>query len=134
MGKGTAVTRTVAPPRRDSQRVAAGVVRVVGYQELVPGAEAERAQDRVHPGGHVRHEGDVRRLRADEGGERRPRLVEQPLEVAREEADRLPLQALAQALLRFEHGPRAGAEGAVIQEHAVGVEGPVRGERHRRRS
>src|SRR5207237_1767498 len=51
-------------------------------------------------------------------------VVEQRLQVAYEETHRLPLEALAQALLRLQDRARAGAEGAVVQEGDRRVERP----------
>src|SRR6266446_6569391 len=114
-------------PRRgghEVEHVPARVVGVVGHQELVPRRERQRAQHGVHGGGRVRDEDQALRVGAEERGERAPGVVEQRLQVAYEEAHRLPLEALAQALLRLQDRARAGAEGAVVQEGDRGVERP----------
>ena len=73
-GNGTGATTTRAPARAAtaSTRVPAGVVRVVGGQDLVARVEVEPAEDRVHAGRGVRHEREVVRRGADEGAEGGP--------------------------------------------------------------
>ena len=116
--------RPVAPGR-PPERVQRRVVLVVGGQQLGAGREAERTEDGVHAGRRVRDEDQVVRVGTDERRQRRARLVEQPLELAGQEADRLRLQPVAPALLRLEDGPRAGSERAVVEERDRRVEQPV---------
>ena len=62
--------------RHGLQRVPAGVVGVVGGEQLVPRPEVERPEHRVGAGRGVRDEGEVVRVRADE--RRRARLAPRP--------------------------------------------------------
>ena len=101
----------------------AAVLRVA-EQHLVARAEVERADDRVQRRARVRREGEVVRARPDVGREAAAGRVEQlrkaPLEG--EKLDRLALQLALKALVGLEHGRRAGAERAVVQEHHAGIE------------
>src|SRR5581483_6666890 len=70
----------------------AGAVLEVGREHLVAGPKPQRARDDVDARRGVVDERQLLRPGAEEGGERRARLVEQPLEPAAEELDRLPLE------------------------------------------
>src|SRR5581483_7190098 len=121
-----------APPLGgEPDRVAARVVGVARHEQLVPGGEAERADDRVHPGRRVRDEREVVGGRAEERRERRARRGEEPFQIAHEEVDRLALHARPPALLRLEHGGRTRAERPVVQERDGRIEGPPIPERRR---
>ena len=109
---------------RDRQHVAAGVVLVVGRQQLVAGGEGEPAEDGIHAGGGVVDEGEVVRIGADERAERGPRRVEEALQVAGEERDRLGLHPLPDGALRVEDRGRGRSEGAVVHELDGRVERP----------
>ncbi len=111
-----------------AEGVAAGVVGVVGGEHLVAVAEAQRAHHGVHPGGRIGHERQIVGIGAHEPGQREARLVEQRLQLAREEQHGLPLHPRAQLLLQVEHAPRAGAERAVVQELDLRVQCPVPGQ------
>ena len=58
--------------------------------------------------------------------ERCTRRIDHRFQVAHEELDRLALEPIAQPLLRFEHGPRAAPERAVIEKNDARVERPDR--------
>ena len=78
-GNGTWPPRPRARParRHEVERVAAGVVGVVGGEQLVARRERQRAQHGVDAGGGVAHEGEVVGIGAHERGQRGPRDVEQ---------------------------------------------------------
>ena len=109
---------------RDGQHVAAGVVLVVGRQQLVSGSEGEPADDGVHAGRGVVHERQVVRVGADERAERDPGRVEEPFEVLGEERHRFRLHPLPDGALRLEDGGRCRPERAVVQELDGRVERP----------
>jgi hypothetical protein len=119
-----------AGPARDRvECVDAGVVAMVGGEQLVARVELERAEHGVHPGGGVVHEGQVVRIGAEEGGEAGPCIVEQRLERPDQEVDGVPLHPGPELGLQREHLPRAGPERSVVEEGDLGVERPVRGQR-----
>ncbi len=113
------------PLRDEVQRVAAGVVLVVGREELVTRTERERAEDGVHTGGRIGDERDVIGARADEPSERFSRLVDARLEPAVEELHGLALHLRPKLLLPFLDPDRTSAEGSVVEEDDVRVEAPV---------
>ena len=92
-----------------------------------PGPKLERPDDRVQRRGRIRREGEVVGARADVGRKARPRRVEELREAPFEgqELDGLALQLTLKPLVGLEDGRRAGAEGAVVQEHHAGIEEEV---------
>ena len=110
------------------QGVAGGGVGMVEQHDLVAGLEPQAARDDVDAGRGVGDEGEVVGIGAEEGAQRRARLVERRLEVAGEEGHRLALHPRPPLVLRREHGARRRAERAVVQEGHGGVERPVDGE------
>ena len=118
-----------AAPFLPAQRVPAGVVGVVGGEQLVARLELERADHGVHAAGRVRNEREIVRICPDEPRQISPGFVEQALEITCQELQRLPLHARAQLRLRLEHRLRAGSERAVVEEVDARVERPVLRER-----
>jgi len=104
--------------------VVAGVVAVVGSQQLVAWLEAERSEHRVDPGRGVGHEHQVLRLGADQRGQRLPRAIEQARQLADQEPDRLGLHLPPQLGLPLEDRPGTGPEGTVVELHDGRVQGP----------
>ena len=106
MGNGMAATTTRAPVRdgHELQRLPAGGVDVGGGEQLVAGARGQGAQDGVDAGRRVRDEGEVVRVRAEEGAESGTCLGEAGRQAAPEEVDRLALQLGAQRGLLLEDG------------------------------
>ena len=113
--------------RHEGERVAAGLVAVIGGQELISRRHAHRPQHRVDPRGGVADEGEVVRVGTDEGGQRGPRRVEPVVELAPEEAHRLGLELGAQRGLQIQDLPRARPVGAVVEERDAGIERPEPG-------
>jgi hypothetical protein len=111
-------------------------VLVRGRQDLVAGAEVERADRRIQPGGGVRDEDEILAARAEEGGERsqRPgeltRAVVLPPEArertSREEVGRAALELCLEALVLAEHRLGTGAVAPVVQVRDVRVEEEAR--------
>ena len=97
-------------------------------QDLVRRTELQGTQDRIHARRRVRHEGQVRGVRAEELRQLLARGIDACLQGSREEIDRLALHVRAQRRLRGEDRRRAGAEGAVIEILDGGVEAPLGGE------
>ena len=64
----------------------------------------------------------VGRVGADVAPQRRARLGHQVVEAPAEEFDGLPLQLGLPPLVGFEDGPRARAEGTVVEKDDIGVE------------
>ena len=114
--------------RDEADRVRAGVVAVIGDEQLVPCFELHRAQDGVDAGRRVGDEGEPLGLRADEARELLARGIDSLLELAMEEEHGFALHPRAQLGLLREHLARRRAERAVVQEAHVGVEVPVRAE------
>ena len=112
----------------DLRRVQAGVVLVVGGEELVARPQLPRAQGGVDASRRIREEREVLRPRAQERAERCTDIVEQALEPVAQEPDRLTLQLLAPRMLGIQHRPRRRAVRAVVEERDRGVELPVGGE------
>ena len=98
------------------ERVGAGVVGVVGGDQLVAGLQDERAEHGVHPDGGVVDEGEVVGVDVEERPEPAARLVEQRLDGPDEEVDRIPLHPGPELGLQREHLAGAGAERAVVEE------------------
>ena len=90
-------------------------VLVLRREDLLLGPDPERADDRVQRGRRVRHEDEVARRRADEGGERRPRLPQLDLELPDEEGRRVALELALEALVLGEDLHRAGPVAAVVE-------------------
>jgi hypothetical protein len=106
------------------QRVAAGVVFVVGDQQFITAFESQRAQHGVDTGGGIWHEDQALRVRAEEFCQLTASFVEQRFQVADEELDRLAFETVANLSLILEHNPRAGSERAMVQVNHLWVEGP----------
>jgi hypothetical protein len=104
-------------PRPDER-----AVLVPRRQHLVSRREPERAEDGVQRRGGVLREREVLRPRPHEGGELGANAVEEPLEPARDQLDRVALQLALPVLVRLEHRPRAGAVAAVVQERDARIE------------
>ena len=113
------------PLRDRAQRVDRGVVLVVVGQQLVARLEPQRPEDRVDPGRGIRHEREAVRVRVEERADRRPRRIEQPRQVAAQEAHGLGLEAVAQPALDGEDRLGAGPVRPVVEERDRGVEPPA---------
>ncbi len=111
--------------RHGAHRVDRRVVLVIVGQELVARLEAERLEDGVVAGRGIGHEGEALGIRAEEPADRRPRVVEQPGQVARQEPDRFRFEPLAERRLEREDRFRAGPERAVVEERDARVESPA---------
>ena len=114
------------PLGRRPEGVERGVVLVIAGEELVAGAEAPRCQDRGDAGGGVGDEREAVRVRAQEGGDIAAGVIEMPLQLAVEEADRLALQAVAPGPLGLEDGLRTRPERPVVEEGDVRLQEPRR--------
>ena len=115
-------------------------VLVVGGQDFVPLAQPQRrsacralavarrvgvgqaAGDDVHGCRWVGEVDDVIGADADVLGQSRPAFDEQLSGASAQEADRFALQLKLEALTGLQHGPRRGAERAVVQKDDVGIE------------
>ena len=117
-----------ATRRHEIERLPAGAVGVIGGDDVVAVMQGPAPQRRIDGRGRVRHEGEVVRLRSDERPQGGPRLGEERPESPVQKIDRLPLELPPELLLKFEHPPRAGAEGTVIEILNLRVERPQRGE------
>jgi hypothetical protein len=106
------------------EHVAAGVVLVVGHEELVAELEAERTKHGVDASRRVGHEHQIFRPRPDEAAQDSACLVEQTLEIAQEELHGVLLHALSEGALCVEHRSRRRTERAVVEEDDVRVERP----------
>ena len=98
---------------------------MVSGQDLVTGAEIERAQHAVDSRGRVGHEGKVVGIGAQELAEAGAGTVEMTLELTGKEAHRLAFHPRAPLRLRVKHGPRARPVRAVVEERNFGIERPV---------
>ena len=132
-GNGIRATTTRAPVALGdvAEDVEDGVVLVVVGQELVAGAEAERAEDRVRPRPSRWRRTRGRRDRRRGRREHAARLGEK---AGRSRARNWTGRASSrsrQLALALEHRPRARAERAVVEEGDRRVEGPERGEGRR---
>ena len=116
-GNGTGPRPRGTPALRgEVERVAAGIVFLVGDEEFIPGLECEGAEDAVDPRRRVGHEDQVVGPGADKARQLGPRFVEHRLQLAHEEAHRLALKPSPQARLVLQHGKGTAAERAVVQE------------------
>jgi hypothetical protein len=97
---------------------------VVRDEQLVPGLEAQRAQDRVDAGGGVGDEHKIVRVRAEKSRQRVPRRVQQGFQIAHQELHGLALEPLAQPALELQYDERAAAKRAVVQKDDARVERP----------
>ena len=91
------------------------------------GAEPERADDGVEPGGRVRDEDEILGSCADEAGERRTSLGQQIVEAATEELGGVPLELALQLLVAGEHGRRAGSVAPVVEVDDLRIEQKLHG-------
>jgi hypothetical protein len=107
-------------------RVAAGRVGRVGDEQLVAGAQLERAQHGVDAGRGVGHEDEVGRVGAHEGRQRRARRLELRLEFPHHKTYGLALEPGPPALLAVEDGRWTRAEGTMVQETDCRVQRPRR--------
>ena len=106
------------------ERVAAGVVGVIGREQLVTGSETQRAQDSVDAGSSVWHEREVLGIDAEEAGQPFEGGIEQGGQATAQELDRLGFHALPPDILRRQHGTWTRSVGAVIEERHRWVERP----------
>ncbi len=97
-------------------------VLVVGRQDLVVRLEGEGTGHDVQPRSGIGDEDEVVGASVEVGGEFSPCGVQERAAASPEELDRLPLQLQLPPLVRFEHRPRAGPEGAVVEKDHVRVE------------
>ena len=128
-GTGRWARTTVAPSRSAAARSALSVALYSWShgEELVARLEAERGEDRRHAGRRVVHEREALGVRVEERrATSRAGLVEQRLELAAQEPDRLPLHPVAPGPLRLEDRLRARAERAVVEVRDVRLETPRR--------
>jgi hypothetical protein len=105
--------------------VVAGIVAVTCDEDFVAGLELARAQDGVDARGGVGEEDEILGFGADEGGECLAGGVEERLKAPDHELDGAGLEFVPEFLLVTEDGAGAGAEGAVVEEGNLRVEGPV---------
>jgi hypothetical protein len=111
----------------------AGTVGVV-EDDLVAPTERDRAQHGVHTGRGIVDEDEIVAPRSEKGGDRGRRLAqpERPAgaarhirELAQEKPRRLPLDLVANGLLRREHASRRRPHRAVVQVHGTRLEQPL---------
>jgi hypothetical protein len=122
-----------APAVRDHvDGVPAGLVGVVGDEDLVARGQPHGAQHGVHARGGVVNQGEVVRIAAKHPGQHTPRRVHPLKAFPVEEGDRVRFHAVPPALLFGEHRGWRRAKGAVVQENDGGVKRPVPGVRARR--
>jgi hypothetical protein len=100
------------------------LVLVIGDQDLVARFELRVVEHRAEGDGGVGEGGQVRRPAVEEGGQRRPHLVEHGLEVDLVEPHRVALEPLAELGLLTHGGPGHRAVRPVVQEGQGGVDGP----------
>src|SRR5437773_5810630 len=112
------------PAGDEVEGVPAGVVGVVGREQLVAGPEGERAQHGVDTARGVDDEGEVIGVGADEGRQRPARGVEAIVQLAREKAHGLGFHLGPERRLMAEDLGRARAERAVVQEDHPALERP----------
>ena len=97
--------------RRDGvDGVAAGVVLVVGHQQLVSPLKPETAKNGVDAGGRVGNEHEVVGTSSQEPRQNPARLIELPEIVVIEEDQRLAFDLESDARLLVEHRLRSRAE------------------------
>ena len=99
----------------------ARAILVVRGEHLVAGFQLERARDDVDAQRGVRDEGDIVWVGADEWAQSRAGLgeqIRQPLE----KLDGLAFELELARLVGLEYGPRARAEGAVVEKDDVRLE------------
>ena len=95
-------------------------------EDLVARPEVEGPQDGTGRDRGVRDEGEIVRVGADERRDDGPRLADHLLELAPQEIDRVPLEAILPLALGREDGRRTGAERAVIEKRDRRIESPPR--------
>ena len=120
--------RTTAPSRSAAARSALSVALYSWSpaSSSSPGSNRREARTVETPIVAFGDEREALGVGAQEPGDLVADLVEARHELAVEEPDGLRLHALAPHLLRLEHGRRARAERAVVEEGDVGVEQPGR--------
>jgi hypothetical protein len=94
----------------------------VRAEHFFAGVEIERPRRDVHAGGCIRDENEIVRIGADVCTERSARLGEQPVQPARKELNRPPLQLELPFLVAREHVPRACTERAMVEKHDFRIE------------
>ncbi len=108
----------------EARRVLHARIGVVGDDDALPRAPAQRAQHRVGAGRGVLHKSQSLRHGADEAGQPHPRRQQRRRQLIHHEAHRLALHRLAPARLRREHMQGRRAEGTVVEETDARVERP----------
>ena len=93
---------------------------IAGLERWLNGSEHSVDTDRG-----VEHEHQALGVSPQEIGECLPAPVERRLEILRHEADRIAFHLVPPASLHVENGPRAAAEGTVIQVRDVRVQHPA---------
>ena len=110
---------------------------MIGEEHFVPIPEIEGRDHGVDPGSRVIHEHEILPAGAEESGHQLRRGAEPGRrgarhadrgggELAQEKAGGLPLDLVANPLLRREHAARRRAHGPVVQIGDGGIEEPVR--------
>src|SRR6185295_16823240 len=82
------------------------------------------AQNRVDSRGDVRDENESVGGGPQKFRQRGARLIQQPFKIAHKEPHRLPLEPVADVLLKFKDGPRAASERAVVQKNDLAIKQP----------
>jgi hypothetical protein len=103
----------------------AGIVVVVGGEQLIAAAQLERARNGVNAGGGVGDEDQVARASADEAGYLGAGGFQAVLVMPPEKLDGSRFHFLTQLGLQGQDRLWASAEGAVVQEHRARRQRPV---------
>jgi hypothetical protein len=104
--------------------VAARVVFVVGHEDFVARLPGKGAEEDVDALGGVADEHEAVGAGAEKPCEFGPGCVPEGFEFVGEEADGLVFDVVLEGVLALEDGSGAAAEGAMVQEGDVGMEGP----------
>ena len=109
-------------------RVAAGLVGVVGDEDFIALVEHQRAHDGVHARSGVVHQRQIVGAAREHLGQGVPSSRHLFEAFAVEESHGLVFHAVLPAALLFANRRRRGAKGAVVEKHRLGVEPPMDGQ------
>ena len=105
--------------------VSAGVVLVIGHQQLVSRLQPEAAKDRVDAGRRVHDECKVSRSGTKKSRQNGARTIERRQVVVIEEEQRFALDLQADARLLVKHDLGGCTERTVVEEHHIGIQEPA---------
>ena len=123
MGNGRGTVTTLAPPlSHEVNRVAAGLIGVVGDEDFIALVEHQRAHDGVHARGGVVHQRQIIRVAREHLGQGVASGRHLFEAFAVKERHRFVLHAVLPAALLFANRRRRGSKGAVVEKHRLGVD------------